>query len=510
MRAVNLYILTRNVEKHTKAMYEKALSERNAEIKVREEEYDMILRIVRNLLSYHCSFSVFENWYYSFTIPQIGKEYDLLRIGSNHIINVELKSQEVSEDKVIRQLKQNRSYLYHINKTIYSYTFMVYTDGTARLMRYTPEQGLKEASFRELLTHIKTMKDPLQEGIEKLFKPADYLISPIHTPQKFLEGRYYLNNQQENIKNSIIKGIKEGRRLWGIQGSAGTGKTLLLYDLARTLAEEKRICVVHCGALSDGHRYLNRQLNNPDVIDAKSLQPEEIVKYDIVLLDESQRLNKNGVDLVLDACRHGQIQAAVFAYDYEQVLTVVERKRNNPKYLRQIPEFEERSLKERVRTNPGICSFVRTMLRLYDQPNQSTDYSNVEIVYANDRNECDQIVSIYLKRDYTYITFTPTQEAADNLKKQTAHKNSRQVIGLEYDKVVQIMDEKFFYSPQGDLRAKEQRSPTYLFANLFYQNITRTREKLCIIVLNNPAVFDVLLKIKEHKYDELNAEHMMT
>ncbi len=36
----------------------------------------------------------------------------------------------------------------------------------------------------------------------------------------------------------IINGIRSGeQKIWGICGTAGTGKTLLLYDIARTLGD---------------------------------------------------------------------------------------------------------------------------------------------------------------------------------------------------------------------------------------------------------------------------------
>ena len=65
--------------------------------------------------------------------------------------------------------------------------------------------------------------------------------------------------------------------------------------------------------------------------------------------------------------------------------------------------------------------------------------------------------------------------------------------------VVIIMDNNFRYSDDGELEGKEHPNPDYLFARLFYQNISRTREHLCIIVLSNPKMFRQLLMIKENE-----------
>ena len=41
------------------------------------------------------------------------------------------------------------------------------------------------------------------------------MISPINTPNLFIDGNYYLTDQQENIKNEILKNIAEGKELYG-------------------------------------------------------------------------------------------------------------------------------------------------------------------------------------------------------------------------------------------------------------------------------------------------------
>lgn len=58
------------------------------------------------------------------------------------------------------------------------------------------------------------------------------------------------------------------------------------------------------------------------------------------------------------------------------------------------------------------------------------------------------------------------------------------------------MDKNFRYSNEGILQAYEHPNPDYLFPRLFYQNITRARQKLCIIVLDNIDLFTKLLSIK--------------
>ncbi len=71
-----------------------------------------------------------------------------------------------------------------------------------------------------------------------------------------------------------------------------------------------------------------------------------------------------------------------------------------------------------------------------------------------------------------------------------------EVIGQEFDYVLVVIDNNFRYDANGDLTAREHPNPEYLFPRLFYQNISRAREKLCIVVLNNQELFKKLLCIK--------------
>ncbi len=102
----------------------------------------------------------------------------------------------------------------------------------------------------------------------------------------------------------------------GIKGSAGTGKTLLLYDIAKSLSNIGKECIVNCGMLSEGHKYIDLHMKNVSVIDAKSLSERVLENYSIVCVDETQRLYTSGLDTVLDAFYNGNIEICIFSYDY--------------------------------------------------------------------------------------------------------------------------------------------------------------------------------------------------
>ena len=343
--------------------------------------------------------------------------------------------------------------------------------------------------------------------IEQFFDPCFYLVSPINTPDRFLEKEYFLNNQQTSIRKSIMEADPE-RHLFGIRGSAGTGKTLLLYDIAFAYGETRPTCIVHSGMLSEGHQYLKEHADRVDLLPAKMVDRQTLEKYEIICVDETQRLYASVLDDILGAAEQ-ESKRCIFAYDFSQALSKSEIRRNNPERLNRIEGFEEFRLKDRVRTNNKINSFIRNMLRLYDRPKRKMTYEDVDVLCANDTHEADLILRLYMSRGYQLITLFPAPadggdadvraEGDPDALYYADAASSREVIGQEYDKVIVVMDSNFYYNEFGELAGRSQPDPDYLFTRLFYQNITRARSSLSFVVLNNPEVFETLIKIKNNR-----------
>lgn len=72
--------------------------------RIREKESLIIL--VRELIKAGARLEDLDNYFYSYTIAHISKEFDLLRISSNRkcILNIELKSEDVGEDRIKHSL----------------------------------------------------------------------------------------------------------------------------------------------------------------------------------------------------------------------------------------------------------------------------------------------------------------------------------------------------------------------------------------------------------------------
>ena len=79
MRPVNLYLLTRNQNKNTYTPFENILSARHERVPVKEHEFQSLRHLVDILWQQGVAIPEMDGFFYSYTIRQIGKEFDLLK-----------------------------------------------------------------------------------------------------------------------------------------------------------------------------------------------------------------------------------------------------------------------------------------------------------------------------------------------------------------------------------------------------------------------------------------------
>lgn len=133
MNSINLYFLSKIEDCEEFAIYEKRLSMRAQALSVREHERASLHAFVSCASASRASLQDFDSFYYNYSIPQIGKEFDLLKITPDSILNIELKSQEIEFDKIETQLRRNKHYLRHLSRQIYSFTYVASTNEVYQL-----------------------------------------------------------------------------------------------------------------------------------------------------------------------------------------------------------------------------------------------------------------------------------------------------------------------------------------------------------------------------------------
>lgn len=497
MKALNIYTYSR-IQEDMATKFDNILAQRSKKLNVKSQEFNAIKTLVDLLLDSGITIESFENFFTSYTIEQIGKEFDLLKIDKNNLVlNIELKSENIGEDAIKKQLRKNRYYLNHIAPDVRLYTFV---DSSKKLYRYT-ESGLKCVEIKDLKDTMQSFEESLSQNIESLFKANNFLISPLNTPEKFMSGDYFLTNQQQEIKEKVMNLIltNEKESIIGITGKAGTGKTLLLYDIVKEVSENgTQCCLIHSGILCEGHKSLDRQWKNVDIISAKELNGEgyKILKqYEYIFVDESQRIYEGAFRKIIDEVI-SESKVAVFAYDYVQSLSKAEERRDIPNKLHEISGFTEYMLSDKIRTSKEIASFTRTMMNLNNRARGYMDYSKIDVLFANNTEEALDIIDLYNKNGYTFISYTQSLYYSNSIDLYPSSYDTHHVIGQEFDKVMIMMDKNFRYDKERRIQGKEHPNPDLLFYKLLYQAISRARENLCILVVENYQLFCDILDIK--------------
>src|SRR5690606_14568361 len=151
---------------------------------------------------------------------------------------------------------------------------------------------LNEVSLDKLVTILLRQEVDKSRDINSHFNPTNYLISPFNSTSEFIEGRYFLTIHQEKIKKEVVELISNTKTtILSIRGKAGTGKTLLTYDIAKHYHYEKRckVLIIHCGNLNVGHIKLKNNYKW-HVIAAKEIASTNLPEYELIIVDESQRI----------------------------------------------------------------------------------------------------------------------------------------------------------------------------------------------------------------------------
>lgn len=240
MYPIDLFLLSKtkplNNDEFNK--YLKNISKSKREIKVRDYERDNLYQLI-NLLSTNCTLMTLNGFYYSYTIDQIGKEFDLIKISKDFVLNIEVKSEFTSIEKIKNQLLLNIHYLKNINPVVKTYTFIANTNSFYKLNH---ELELVETDLNDLKCFMELAVQYINNDLDKIITPSHYLVSPFNNIDKFMNGKYFLTLQQQQIKNEILKDIFECKqyKFYKILGDAGTGKTLLIYDIAKDLSKDKK------------------------------------------------------------------------------------------------------------------------------------------------------------------------------------------------------------------------------------------------------------------------------
>lgn len=492
---VNLYTISRIHDEEVFNAVELHQSQRTEFSKTKCHELESLRLLVDNFIQNGITLEKLDGFFFGFHIPLIGKEFDLLKITDKLIFNIELKSQEVAEEQILNQLRKNRHYLNHLGKKLLLYTVVT---NTMTCYKLSINDELVKIDFGEILRTVDLADKPYTEDIDKLFVASKYLVSPINTPEKFIQGEYFLTQSQEHIKKQLLTSAEEigDFGYFHITGTPGTGKTLLLYDIAKTLSRSGKTVVIHCADLPDGLKKIDKDIENLSVISHKGIFEEDLSLNDFsyILVDESHRMPPSEFEKIRVSAERNE-QICIFSSDPEQVLSTTEKKNGIVGKIRSLNLTGEYNLSEKIRMNKELHSFILSLRNLNHKAAFPFNYTNVSLNYANTTQEAQNLIGYYRRKGYVFINYSKSNTVYSPYSEFEEDYDTHQVIGQEFDRVVMLMDKSFYYDEDGILEGIPYLDPDYLYPNLFYQGITRVREKLALIVVDAPFLFKDIISI---------------
>ena len=106
-------------------------------------------------------------------MPQLNREFDLLKITETCCLNIELKSVDITKEKIRKQLLQNRHYLKLLDKELFLFTYI----SSSNVVYSLNDCGeLIQVDLSSLLDTWRTIKDEaVLVDLDQVFAPKSRL-----------------------------------------------------------------------------------------------------------------------------------------------------------------------------------------------------------------------------------------------------------------------------------------------------------------------------------------------
>ena len=490
MRNINILSIIEAYRKLSNTLFQKLMNSYGITSGIKNYELNGIEAFVDELLKANNNISIVNRYYLGYSIPQIGKEFDLLRFGHNYIINIEIKT-ESSIEKILKQQQKNKYYLSFLDKPLHIYTFISNENKLYKLVIRNNGDEIEEITFNELCNILMSQEVVTFNNIDDLFNPSDYLVSPFNSPEKFMSEGYFLTVQQEQIYKEIQTKLSDtATNFIALTGGAGTGKTLLTYHIAKeTIQRGKKVLILHCAPLNSGHHILMDEYNWS--IYMPKYAPNTI-DFDLIIIDEAQRMYPYQFDKYIKEVRTLN-KKCIFSYDEKQYLRDNEKQYHTKERIEKELLCTPYKLTDKIRTNKEIAYFIRQLFNIKKNiPN--IDYTNIELTYCKDCYSAKLLLQELLERGWKTPNYTPGTRSFFHYEAYLSNdtESAHSVVGQEFNNVVVVIDESFKYNSQGDLIAD---NTYYSQRQMLYQIITRTRKKLHIVIINNEVMLNRCIDI---------------
>lgn len=430
---------------------------------------------------------------------KITPDFDCLFFSEEVIVNIDLKDihNKETERKSINKFKVQGKILNLTNKV---YSNLVFFANEEKLYRFNQKNNTLEEYSIAKFSKIMSSTHAISTNLIYSLKPSDYIISPTENIEGFLKGQYYLEAQQWKVEEIIM--TKPG--IYGVNGEAGTGKTLIAFDLAKKFRNlGKKVLFIFSGNLHEGHEALAERL---DITIIPAKQMVNLNEYDLIIVDEAQKLYSTPRKWLYN---WGEINSdkktLVFFYHVKQTLS----SKDSGQLIQNLCKTIEKDgmgknlyLSKKIRSNPAITAFANNLFDLNHSPSPKKfsldDFLNcIDIKYFSNAEVAKPWIRELVKKGYKFLV-----PAGDRVGEASSDKfrydfeeffDTHNIIGEEKNKIVTYIDECVAYNNKGKLRKNSKEY--YFIDNEIYVNLTRAKEKLAIAIIGNFDIYEAITEV---------------
>lgn len=417
------------------------------------------------------------------------EQFDILRFAKNSILNIELKSQYPQDglDGIYDQLDRHTYLLNTLGKDVFAYTFVLDTNELFKI----DQEKLVSIDFREVANNIE--EEYIEENSLKLIDASTIVISPYSEPDKFIKSRYFLNHNQKEIRNSTLR---KNRGKFSISGGAGTGKSLVLFDLAKEFNKQNSILYIFVASITNSSQLsVKYGFLFKSISEINRWNINDYNKFDVILIDEAQRLTREQYNVFINSTA-----TIIFSVDKEQVLKDIEKDLDIQALLDANPNVENYVLTDRVRSDKSLSTFIKKLFDLKARRLEPMEFPKVNVVYFKDTCDAREFIRNCKEiENYCCIEIAEYTTVFSQVKKRkqilSDSENGFTVIGREYDNVLIPIDERIHYNEDAKLIAESHEFYPYLEINNLFEGITRVKHNLLFVVINNTDMFKIIQEI---------------
>ncbi|MDI1600790.1 ATP-binding protein, partial [Staphylococcus aureus] len=238
--------------------------------------------------------------------------------------------------------------------------------------------------------------------------------------------------------------------------------------------------------LNEGHELMiNKNWNIKSAHKNWVYDEENYEGKNYIFIDESHRFYPKQFEYVIETALKKDIKI-ITTIDPLQYLRDNENDFENLQRLKSHSNIYYKKIDNKIRSNPEISSFVKSIINLRNIPEYK--FKNISIEYLSKEDDWKSYLLNLRDRGWTYLPYTKSRDNISYHKYCSAntHLNTHRIIGQEFNKVIVILDEGFKYV---DGYLGYYGDYYYNPRQMLFQNLTRAREKIKIIIINNTDLY---------------------